>query len=474
MTWRGRAGFDVKAGIGSGLTGDLTVYTDFAQVEEDEAQVNLTRFALFQPEKREFFLEGLGLFAFGGVSNTRSPGGGPPPIAPVVFFSRRIGLNDDTPAQILVGGRVTGRVGAWSVGALQVRQDESTSPSASLPQTDFSVLRVRRDIFSRSSVGVIYTRRSHAEAGGGVNQVGGFDLLLAPTQDFTVNAYVARSDTPGAGTDDTSYRARIDYNADLLGLQAEYNVVGDDFTPDVGLMRREDFRRSFVEGRISRRPAGSAWLRKWNLVGAVDYFTNNDRVVESRSQSGELRFELANGDGMELKAERSYESLSEDLELSADRIIPIGVYRFDTVRTSYQLGPRHRVSGDIGAAIGSFYGGSVREVTFRGRVDGLRRLTLEPNLSLNWIDVPTEPAPFWINVLGLRATWPFSPRASIGALVQYESDGGSIGASARFSWEYRPGSDLFVVLSEGRSTQQPGTAMLNRSVAVKFTRLLHF
>ena len=320
----GRAGFDAKAGIGSGLTADLTVYTDFAQVEEDEAQVNLTRFSLFQPEKREFFLEGLGLFAFGGVANTRSPGGGGPPIAPVVFFSRRIGLNDDTPVQILAGGRVTGRVGAWSVGALQVRQDESLTPAAALPETDFTVLRVRRDLLARSSVGVIYTRRSHAEVGGGVNQVGGVDLLLAPTQDFIVNAYVATSDTPGAGPDDSTYRARLDYSADLFGVQAEYLVVGDDFIPDVGLMRREDFRRSLAEARVSRRPTGATWLRKWNVIGALDYITNNQGVLESRSQSATLRLDLDNGDGMDLKVERSYEALLEDLELSEDCIVPPG------------------------------------------------------------------------------------------------------------------------------------------------------
>ena len=148
--------------------------------------------------------------------------------------------------------------------------------------------------------------------------------------------------------------------------------------------------------------------------------------------------------------------------------------RFSTFRAGYQLGPRHRVSGDIGGGVGSFYGGSVREATFRGRLDVARRLTLEPNVSLNWIDVPSEPEPFWVNVLALRATWPFSPRASLGTLVQYETDGGSLGASARFRWEYRPGSDLFIVLSEGRGTELPGTPMLTRSVAVKVTRLLPF
>jgi hypothetical protein len=464
----------MKAGIGSGLTADLTINTDFAQVEEDEAQVNLSRFSLFQPEKREFFLEGLGLFAFGGVANTRptSGGGGGPPIAPVVFFSRRIGLADGTPVDILAGGRITGRVGAWSIGGLQLRQDASAA--AATPVTDFTVMRVRHDLFRRGSVGAIYTRRSHAEVGAALNQVGGIDVLLAPTQDLTINAYVARSDTPGTGNDDASYRARVEYTADRAGLQAEYLVVGDDFTPDAGLMRREDFRRSFVEGRLGGRPKGVPWLRKWNLLGTIDHITDNDGALESRTQSGAAKFELANGDGMDVTVERSYEALSEPLELADGREVPLGAYQFTMVRGGYQLGPRHSISGDLTVGVGSFYGGTIREATYRGRLDVIPRLTLEPNVSFNHIDVPSQDRPFWVNVVGIRATWPFSPRASIGGLVQYRSDGSTIGASARLRWEYRPGSDLFVVVTEGREIHPTGPAPMNRTFAIKMTRLLRF
>ena len=132
-TRSGKAGLDAKAGLGAGLTADLTVNTDFAQVEEDEAQVNLTRFSLFQPEKRDFFLEGQGMFAFGGMSRRADRRRARRrPIAPVLFFSRRIGLADeDHRSRSSAGGRVTGRVGGpWSVGALQVRQDEASTPAA--------------------------------------------------------------------------------------------------------------------------------------------------------------------------------------------------------------------------------------------------------------------------------------------------------------------------------------------------------
>jgi hypothetical protein len=300
------------------------------------------------------------------------------------------------------------------------------------------------------------------------------DLLLAPTQDLTVNAYVARSATPGTGGDDASYRARVDYNADRVGVQAEYLVVGDDFTPDVGLMRREDFRRSFVEGRLGGRPTGVPWLRKWNVLGTIDHITDNDGMLESRTQAGAAKFELANGDGMDVTVERSYESLTEPLELAVGREVPVGAYRFTMLRGGYQLGPRHDVSGDVTVGIGSFYGGTIREATYHGRVDVVPRLTLEPNVSVNRIDVPSQDHPFWVNVVGLRTTWPFSPRASVGVLLQYRTDGSTIGASARLRWEYRPGSDLFIVLTEGREITPTLPAPLTRSIAVKMTRLLRF
>jgi hypothetical protein len=337
------------------------------------------------------------------------------------------------------------------------------------------VLRLRRDLFRRGSVGVIYTRRSPAETADATNHAGGIDLLLAPSQEVNINGYVAKTGTPGAGRDDLSYRGRVDYNADLYGLVVEHLVVGDDFNPEVGLMRREDLQRSFAEGRVSRRPGHSGWLKKWNLMGALDYTTDNDRVLESRSQLGSLRLDLMNGDEATVSVERSYEALTEPLELSDGRFVPVGRYDFTIARTAYQLGPRHRfVTGEIGVGGGSFYGGSLLEASYRGRLDLVGHLTLEPNIVVNRIDVPSQPDSYWLNVFGLRATLPFSPRASLSALAQYGTDDGHLGVSARLRWEYRPGSDLFVVFSDGRDTTQPGHPMLNRSIAVKLTRLFRF
>lgn len=470
-----RFGLDMKVGLWRGLSADVTLFTDFAQVEEDEAQVNLSRFSLFLPEKREFFLEGQGLFSFGGVpAGRQGGGGGPPPVAPAMFFSRRIGMADGEPVQILAGARVTGRLGAWSIGGVQIRQDDSPDTELVLPATNFTVLRVRRDLFRRSSVGLIYTRRAPTEDGESFNQVGGVDLLFAPTQTLTVNTYVAKSDTPGRQREDVSYRARLDYSADLYGFQAEHLVVGGHFNPDAGLLRREDFQRQFVEGRISRRPASLPWLRKWNLSGAIDYYTDNDRVLESREQQVAVRLELANGDAVRLEAQNAYEVLDEEFELTDAHAIPIGRYGFKRVQAGYDLGPRHRVTGDVGATVGEFYDGTLREVRYRGRVELSPAVSLEPNVSINRVERAAVDGPVWINVVGLRANWALSPRAVASTLVQYSSGSSSLTASARLRWEYRPGSDVFLVYSEGRDTFDRRTPMLNRSLALKVSRLVRF
>jgi hypothetical protein len=286
---------------------------------------------------------------------------------------------------------------------------------------------------------------------------------------------VAKSDTPGRAGDDLSYRARLDYTADKYGLEAEHLVVGTNFDPGVGLLRREDFQRDYLEARISRRPAESRWLKKWNLTGSLDYYTDNDRVLESRSQQVDGRLELANGDGFHVGAERNYERLDEPFDLTDEEVIPVGAYRFDRVRANYDLGPRHRVTGNVGVGLGTFYDGHLRDAHYRGRIEVRPAVSLEPNLSVNYVERPGSD-PFWINVFGLRANWALSPRAAASTLLQYSSGSGTgtLSASARLRWEYRPGSDLFVVYSEGRESLDQRLPMLNRSLAIKVSRLFRF
>ena len=223
------AGLDVKYGVTQNLVADLTVNTDFAQVEADEQQINLTRFSLYFPEKREFFLENQGIFAFGGeagagqfagISNT-----------PILFYSRQIGLNQGFEVPMDAGGRLTGRIGPFSVGMLNIQTAETP---AGAEATNFSVVRLRRNLLRRSSVGALFTGRSVSQHGDGSNEAYGVDGLFSFYENLNLSTYWAETRTPGRGDDDISYRAQLDYSGDRYGVQMERLAVGADFNPEMG------------------------------------------------------------------------------------------------------------------------------------------------------------------------------------------------------------------------------------------------
>ena len=250
----GDVGFDVKYGLSKSLTLDVTYNTDFAQVEDDLQQVNLTRFNLFFPERRDFFLEGQGIFGFGGVGV--SAGGGGISVTnntPVLFFSRRIGLSNGRPVPIRGGGRVTGKAGAYSIGVLNIQSDQEIAADAR--PTNFSVVRVKRDLFRRSNIGVLYTRRDETQGDRGTGETFGIDALYSASRSVNFNGYVARTRTPAVRSDDASYLGHFDYNTDRYGAQLEHLYVGGGFNPEVGFLRRTDFTRQYAEARFSPRPA---------------------------------------------------------------------------------------------------------------------------------------------------------------------------------------------------------------------------
>ena len=250
----GDLGIDVKYGVTQNLVADLTVNTDFAQVEADEEQVNLTRFSLFFPEKREFFLENQGLFTFGGT-NARAFGGsgtfGGTDNTPVLFYSRRIGLQDGHEVPIVAGGRLTGRIGKLSVGLMNVQG--GNEPVSGTQATNFSVVRVKQDILRRSSIGAIFTGRSVSLQGPGSNQAYGLDGTFAFYDNLTINTYWAQTQTPGVQEDEDSYRTQLDYDGDRYGVELERLVVGSDFNQEIGFLRRDDFERSLGSARFSPR-----------------------------------------------------------------------------------------------------------------------------------------------------------------------------------------------------------------------------
>ena len=461
-------GFDAKYGVTKSLTFDFTFHTDFAQVEDDEAQVNLTRFDLFFPEKREFFLEGQGIFNFAspesndfeGVSDT-----------PILFFSRRIGLTDEQEVPILAGGRLTGRAGPYALGFLSISTDE-LGP-VGVPQTNFSVIRVKRDVFRRSNIGFISTYRSENLDGTGANAAMGLDGNFNFYENLNVNAYFAKTGTPERTGRDESYRAAVGYDGDRYGFDAEHLLVGPDFNPEIGFLLREDVRKSSVGARFSPRPESLEAVRKFDIEGVYELYQTTAGDLETELFEIEFRTQFQNSDNANVSYGRNHEVLFEPFEIVEGVFIPVGAYEFDRYRASYWFGRQRHVSGWLGLDFGGFFGGDRTEIGYWGRVDVSSRFSLEPNIAINWVDLPAES--FTTELIRLRATYNLSPRSFVSALLQYNSEDDSFSTNVRFRWEYQPGSDLFLVYSEGRDTFSEGAPLLeSRSFVVKFTRLFRF
>jgi hypothetical protein len=459
------AGFDVKYGLTESLTTDFTFNTDFAQVEADEAQVNLTRFSLSFPEKREFFLEGQDNFTFGTGS-----GGDLGGEAPTIFYSRRIGLSGSRVVPVIAGGRLSGKTGSWSVGALNM---ETNDEGPDVEQTNFTVLRLRRDVLRRSNVGGLFTRRSVSAVAPGSNYVWGVDGNFSFFQNVYFSGYLAQSRTEEQHGDDLSYRTQFSYAADRYGLALDRLVVEQNFNPEVGLLRRENFRRNLVRARFSPRTANNRLVRKWTYEGSLDYVTDNDNRLESRELNGLFRTDFHSSDNISVEFARIFEFLPEPFTISRGVRIPVGAYHFDNVRVSYTAGAQRRLSGSSSFETGSFYDGDKQTATFRGRMEITPQLGIEPNISLNWVDIPQ--GRFTDTVVGGRTSFTMTPRMFVAALVQYSSSNTSLSTNVRFRWEYQPGSELFVVFTEGRSTLPPrGTDLESRGFVVKINRLLRF
>ena len=473
----GDLGVDVKVGVTSSLTADLTYNTDFAQVEVDEQAVNLTRFSLFFPEKREFFLEGQGIFNFARGGNSRGGGGGfgGGGDLPTLFFSRRIGLENGAVVPVLGGGRVTGKVGAFDVGALSVQTDDL---GTEVEPTNFTAVRLKRDILRRSSVGAIFTNRSVSLVGEGANQTYGVDGMFSFYDNIDLITYLAKTKTPGLRGRDLSYQGRFSYNPDRYGFSADHLVVEDNFTPEVGFVRRDNFRRTNVAGRFSPRPRSIDSVRQFTFEGRLDYFVTADTgQLETRRRVARFNTEFESSDRFGVNVTDSYELLEAPFQITPEVSIPVGGYGFRDVEVSYALGAQRRASGSFSVRAGSFWSGDITTVRIsQGRLVILEQLSVEPSISVNWIDLPE--GSFRTELARLRLSYSVTPRMFFSGLVQYNSSGDSLSNNFRLRWEYSPGSELFIVYTDDRDTDpllpDRVSTLRNRGFVVKVTRLFRF
>ena len=471
--WDGDIGVDVKIGITQNLTADFTYNTDFAQVEVDEQQVNLTRFNLFFPEKREFFLEGRGIFQFATGAAIGGPGGFRDNNAPILFYSRRIGLQNNQVIPIIGGGRLTGKVGSFDVGALNIQTDDE--PNSSARQTNFTVMRLKRDILRKSSIGTLLTNRSVSTNGNGSAQTYGVDGNFSFFENVHFLGYYAQTEAPGMQDQNSSYQAKFDYAGDTYAFRVNHLLVEDNFNPEIGFVRRDNFRRTFVSTRYSPRPSRLKRVRQFNFGGMLDYILTADTSrLETRVATLGLETEFENSDRLTVVLNDNHELLHEAFSPGDGFMIPIGEYDFTDTTFMYRFGQQRRANGSLSLRTGGYYNGDITSLDFGGGyIKFTQHLSLEPSVSFNWIDLPEDS--FRTDLVRTRLNYTFTPRMFFAGLVQYNSTNESIGANLRFRWEYSPGSELFIVYTEDRHTTplRPSrtTELMNRGFVVKINKL---
>src|SRR5881296_1237811 len=454
---RGEIGGEVKYGVTPSLTLDLTYNTDFAQVEVDEQRTNLTRFPLFFPEKRPFFLENAGIFSAGT------------PQAVDLFFTRRIGIDTlGQPVPILGGGRITGRVGDFTVGALQIFTDRAATQGA----MSYSVVRVQRELAARSRIGVIAVQRMASSHSGDWNRVEAVDGRIGIHDAWTVDWWGGASATPGADRDAAAYSARLGYETGSWSNLARIIQVGRDFDPEVGFLNRRGGYR-FYEATVmwKHRLPNSTWLKDWHPhVGYRGYYGLDGYRQEDRIHIDITEWWLASGAMIGPEVNIEHQGLQRPFAIASYVTLPVGSYDYTSMGFDFGTNPSAPLSLNLRADVGGFYDGTRRggSVTLGARHGS----SLTTSVLVEYNDVRLDEGNFTRVLIAPRIAYFFTPRIMVQTLVQYSNQARVWTANARLGWLSTAGTGLFVVFNEGQEADgffrwdRPQA----RSLIVKYTR----
>lgn len=456
------AGLDVKWAPTKNLAVDLTYNTDFAEAEVDDQVVNLTRFSVFFPEKREFFLENAGIFDFAFPSAL-----GAPLVKP--FFSRRIGIGPGgVEVPIDWGARLTGRVGGWNLGLLNVQTDDVSA--FGVPEDNWSVVRAKRNLGERSNIGFLYTNRDSDPDR--YNQVWGVDGSYNPTQRVSFDGFYSQSQTSQVPEDGNwtgglrgAFRGRIwSYGLDVV-------EVGETYNPEAGFLLRRDVRRYTPRVAYRPRPANPN-IRNFEFSAIMDVYTDTD----DNRQSGRLALDpfsvrFNSDDQVGLFANRNFERLQRPFRIAPGVVIQPGDYYFDDVGIDFATNSGRPVSADGFVQFGEFYDGDVlaHQVSINWRPN--RFVLTDSTWSYTDIDLPA--GAFDFHIVQQRLGVSLTPNLFSNTYVQYNDFDELLSLNFRFNWIYRPGTDLFLVFNQ--NWDAPGLDDLStadRAIILKVKYLL--
>lgn len=459
-------GGDIKMSLTNYLTMDLTVNTDFAQVEADDQQVNLTRFSLFFPEKRQFFQERASLFEFrtGGLSR--------------LFYSRRIGLSAGGNLIPIYGGaRLVGRMGDWDLGVLNMQ----TAEEGTLPSENFGVVRLRRRIFNENSyVGGMFTSRVGAD--GGYNLGYGLDGLIRLFGDDYLNLKYAQTfddqpigSEPIRGINSARIVAELQRRRRQgLGYNAGFIWSGTNYDPGIGFVQRNDFKH--LAGDLNY-----TWLYDegpfiWQQIGATGftYIRNEDQSVQSAEYGPEWNFNTRGSANGSIAFKISYEDLLTDFVLSDEAIVPRDSYTFYQGSVSYRMPPERLLSASMQVEGGTFYDGTRLSFMFNPSWYVSKHLELSAEYQYERIRFEERDQKFDAHITRLRIGTALNNQVSTNGLIQYNSTLDLLSANIRFRYNFREGQDLWIVYNEGLNTSPYKTdphlpISHTRTILIKFT-----
>ena len=462
-------GLDLKYGVTPNLTADLTFNTDFAQVEADQEQVNLTRFSLFFPEQRPFFLEGASIF---DVGIPRPSFRRPPPL--LLFYSRRIGLAEGRSIPILSGGKMTGKIGPYGIGILNVltnqfEDDVMEDPEDDIfsePRTNYSVVRVNRDILKGSTVGVIAINKQDADA---YNRTTGLDFSYRPTREINIQGLWARTFEEDVQGNSNAFFIGGDWRTNLFRLDASYTDFGEDFNPGVGFVQRTEERpdvRRFRGGGSYTPWPGVFGIREIQIGPEIDIVLSHENELETQEITFETQFEFETGDDIGFEVKNTTEHLDIAFDLQEEEI-PAGEYNFTSFQISMRTSSSRMIGGQLQVELGEFYNGTRRGFLIDANIRPTAQISVEPFIEFNRITLPGEE--FDANAFGGRVNYSFSTTLFTKLFAQWSTDRDVISANVLVNYIYRPGSDFYLVFNQNYDTRDGEAKLLDWAILGKMT-----
>jgi hypothetical protein len=438
--WSGlyTGGVDVKVGLRSNLVANATVNTDFADADVDLTNFNLSPYPLYYPEKRQFFLENAGIFNF-------APGEG----GDLLFFSRQIGIDPVTGQEVPVnaGGKVTGSLGNYEIGVMDV----STRESGPNPSANYLVGRVKRSLWGGSYIGAMAIDKTSGNSNDSYNQTEGVDTRLVFWRNLIVHGYAAQTRTPGISSGQTDLGVSANYNINWLELFGEHRKIGANFNPEVGFYERNNCLCDSAEVNLKPRPHLRG-VRELNFLAFIFHADDTRHVLQTQEWQATFRIEFHNGsysddDLVDVFTQR----LTQPFNIYKNVNIPVGHYHWDRHQFTYGTPLNRRLTMSFYERFGSYYNGRLNEARVRWSYRANERLSFDFSQQWNRFRLPIEGGNFSVLFGGFQTNYSFSRFLTLSTLIQLNTaNNQAVTGNVRLRWNYRPDSDLFIIYTAGQ------------------------